>query len=50
MNTKGKECEIPKSTKFAGGIGHGSNPVLGRAKFIDELITRVDSSSGTLFP
>ena len=49
MNTKIKEHEIPKSTNFAGGRGHGNNPGLGRETFIDELIAWGDSCTGTLF-
>ena len=49
MNTKGKECEIPKSTNFVGGICRDSNLGLGRAIFIDEMITRTNSSIRTLY-
>ena len=49
MDTKRKEHEIPKSTNFVGGRGHGINPGLGRETFIDELITISDSSTANLF-
>ena len=48
MNTRRTQWEIPRTpqnTNLEGGRGHGYSLVLGRKTFIDELFTRVDSST-----
>ena len=49
MNTRRTQRETPRSTKFFDGRGHGYNPGLGRQTFIDELIARIDSSTGAIY-
>ena len=52
MNTRRVHRDIPKTprtpqnTNIAGGRGHGQNPGLGRRKFIDDLVSRTNSSTG----
>ena len=41
---------IPKNTNLTGTRGHGGrNPTVGRPTFVDEIIVRADSSSGSIF-
>ena len=50
MNTRRTQQDIPrtpKNTNLAGGRGCGSIPALGRRTFIDELVTRSNSSIGS---
>jgi hypothetical protein len=47
---RGTKGRIPKNTKPIGSRGHGGRkPALGRPNFVDEIIARVDSSSGSIF-
>ena len=49
MNTRRVQRDIPRipeNTNFAGGRGCGSNPTLGRRKFIDDFVSRTNSSTG----
>ena len=48
MNMTRNQRDNPRTiqnTNLAGGRGHGCIPGLGIKKFIDELFTRVDSST-----
>ena len=48
MNTRRTQWDNPgppKKTNLAGGRGRGCSTGLGRKTFIDELFTRVDSST-----
>ena len=40
---------IPQNTNLACGRGRGYTPCLGRNTFVDELIARVDSSTGARY-
>jgi hypothetical protein len=49
MNQRIRGC-IPKNTNPTVTIGCGGrNPPLGRPTFVDEIIAREDSSSGSIF-
>ena len=53
MNTRRVQRDIPinprtpHNTNIAGGRGHGQNPSLGRRTFINDLVDRTNSSTGT---
>jgi hypothetical protein len=47
---RGTRGRIPKNTNPTGTRGRGGrNPALGRPTFVDEIIARADSSSGSIF-
>jgi hypothetical protein len=47
---RGTRGHIPKNTNPTGARGRGGrNPALGRPNFVDEIIAREDSSSGSIF-
>jgi hypothetical protein len=47
---RGTRGRIPKNTNPTGARGRGGrNPALGRPTFVDEIIAREDSSSGSIF-
>ena len=47
---RGTREHIPKNTNPTGAKGHGGrNPTLGRPTFVDDIIARVESSSGSIF-
>jgi hypothetical protein len=46
---RGTRGHIPRTTNPTGAIGHGGkSPTLGRPTFVDEIIARSDSSSGSI--
>jgi hypothetical protein len=47
---RGTRGHIPQNTNPTGTRGRGGrNLTLGRQKFVDEIISRADSSSGSIF-
>jgi hypothetical protein len=47
---RGTRGRIPQNTNPTGTKGSGGrNPTLGRKTFVDEIIARADSSSGSIF-